>query len=77
MCVDLYTYDVREFGQDRRSRTNSARANGHLNPIENLFSIESVSDQVRSRMMQNERTEPEAVEIYCKRFCSFIAQKIQ
>ncbi len=28
-CVDFYTYDVRNLGQDRRSRTRLMRMNGH------------------------------------------------
>ena len=46
MCLEKYSYEFRNLGQDRRSRTRLARANETLKrPIENrVFSIESVSD---------------------------------
>ena len=41
MCVDFYTYDVREC---RAKRGATVRTNGHPKPIENrVFSIERVS----------------------------------
>ena len=51
-CVDFYTYDVRNLGQDRRSRTRLAKANGYpINRLKSLDFNRERSDFVRSSLL--------------------------